>query len=225
MPFRSAHQATGGTLEVGVPLSPACSTVSASTGSCPEAATTTSARSGQISAGPFLAEQIDAVRYGQAKLWVALDPPPTGNPGATVRMSRLISPARQASRCAGSSATWAGRARVRSIPARSRSAAGPTQDHCCVCRSHRLLPHRLLRFTRRSALVRAASSPVAAGLCRPPGGLLTSSTDNGVRRTMFGTSGCRSPTDQESRSIGHRAEVRVTTMNTDQIDATHDIGG
>lgn len=61
-------------------------------GGCTKAAATTSASSGQITAGPFLAEQIDAVRYGQAKLWVALDPPPPGNPGATVRTEPLDPP-------------------------------------------------------------------------------------------------------------------------------------
>jgi hypothetical protein len=63
-------------------------------GGCTEAASTTSARAGQISAGPFLADQSDAVRYGQAKLWVALDPPPAGNPGATVRIEPLDPPGR-----------------------------------------------------------------------------------------------------------------------------------
>ena len=61
---------------------------------CTRAASTTSAVSGQISAGPFLAEQIDVVRYGQTKLWVKLDPPPPGNPGATVRVEPLDPPGR-----------------------------------------------------------------------------------------------------------------------------------
>jgi hypothetical protein len=59
---------------------------------CTRAASTTIASSGQISAGPFLAEQAEAVRYGQAKLWVKLDPPPPGNPGATVRIEPLDPP-------------------------------------------------------------------------------------------------------------------------------------
>ena len=63
-------------------------------GGCTRAASTTSAVSGQISAGPFLAEEVDAVRYGQAKLWVKLDPPPPGNPGATVRVEPLDPPGR-----------------------------------------------------------------------------------------------------------------------------------
>jgi hypothetical protein len=63
-------------------------------GGCTRAVSTTSASSGQISAGPFLAEHIDAVRLGQAKLWVKLDPPPPGNPGATVRIEPLDPPGR-----------------------------------------------------------------------------------------------------------------------------------
>lgn len=63
-------------------------------GGCTRAASTTSATSGQISAGPFLAEQIDVVRYGQTKLWVKLDPPPPGNPGATIRVEPLDPPGR-----------------------------------------------------------------------------------------------------------------------------------
>lgn len=65
-----------------------------SPGGCTKAASTTSAASGQISAGPFLDDQVDAVRYGQAKLWVKLDPPPPGNPGATVRVEPLDPPGR-----------------------------------------------------------------------------------------------------------------------------------
>ncbi|HEY6748913.1 MAG TPA: hypothetical protein VI357_24750 [Mycobacteriales bacterium] len=61
---------------------------------CTRAASTTSATSGQISAGPFLPDQVDAVRYGQTKLWVKLDPPPPGNPGATVRVEPLDPPGR-----------------------------------------------------------------------------------------------------------------------------------